>query len=95
MEFRVSNYEADAEVKERCRKIILIDVCRKYRETGDPTFNYDELEKRIRGYDPKFLGLNIRENWARAEFVDIDDNYNFYLNEEGKKACKRGEFDRF
>ena len=74
-------------------KFILREVCKKYKEKGDPTFNSDEISEGLRGLGPGYVDLNIKETWTQSRFVDIDENYNFTLNEEGKKACKRGELD--
>jgi hypothetical protein len=90
---RISNADSDTDLKIKAMKYILREVCNKYKEKRDPTFNSDEISKRLRGLGPGYVDLNIKETWAQSRFVNIDENYNFTLNEEGKKACKRGELD--
>lgn len=90
---RTSNADSDTNLKIKAMKYILREVCKKYKEKRDPTFNSDEISERLRGMGPRYVDLNTKETWAQSRFVDIDENYNFTLNEEGKKACKRGELD--
>jgi hypothetical protein len=90
---RISNADSDTDLKIKAMKYILREVCEKYREKRDPTFNSSEISERLRGLGSGYVDLNIKETWAQSRFVDIDENYNFTLNEEGKKACKRGELD--
>ena len=94
MEFdRISNANSDTDLKIKAMKYILREVCNKYKEKRDPTFNSDEISERLRGLGPGYGDLNIKETWAQSRFVDIDENYSFTLNKEGKNACKRGELD--
>jgi hypothetical protein len=90
---RVSNADSDTDLKIKAMKYILREVCNKYKEKRDPTFNSDEISERLRGLGPGYVDLNIKETWAQSRFVDIDENYNFTLNKEGKKACTRGKLD--
>ena len=90
---RTSNADSDTNLKIKAMKYILREVCKKYKGKRDPTFNSDEISERLRGMGPGYVDLNTKETWAQSRFVDIDENYNFTLNEEGKKACKRGELD--
>jgi hypothetical protein len=90
---RISNADSDTDLKIKAMKYILREVCKKYREKRDPTFNSSEISERLRGLGSGYVDLNIKETWAQSRFVDIDENHNFTLNEEGKKACKRGELD--
>jgi hypothetical protein len=88
------NPDPDDELKVRARKYVLREACNKYMQTGDPTFTLDEIKARLRGLGPEYAVIQTNENWAGSGFVDIDENDKYYLNEEGKSACKRGEFDR-
>lgn len=90
---RISNADSDTDLRIKALKYILKEVCNKYKEKRDPTFNSDEISEHLRGLGPGYVDLNIKETWAQSRFVDIDENYKFTLNEEGKKACKRGELD--
>jgi hypothetical protein len=90
---RISNADSDTDLKIKAMKYILREVCKKHKENKDPTFNSDEINERLRGLIPGYVDLNIKETWAQSRFVDSDENCNFTLNEEGKKACKRGELD--
>jgi hypothetical protein len=90
---RISNADSDTDLKIKAMKYILREVCNKYKEKRDSTFNSDEISERFRGLGPGYVDLNIKETWAQSRFVDIDESYNFTLNEKGKKACKRGELD--
>jgi hypothetical protein len=88
------NPDPGDELKARARRYVLQEVYNKYMQTGDPTFTFEEIKARLRGLGPEYAVLqNTRENWAESGFVDIDENDRYYLNEEGKRACKRGEFD--
>src|SRR4030095_132679 len=88
-----SNADSDTDLKIKAMKYILREVCKKYKEKRDPKSNSDEISERLRGMGPGYVDLNTKETWAQSRFVDIDENYNFTLNEEEKKACKRGELD--
>jgi hypothetical protein len=92
LEFDItSNADSDTDIKIKAMKYILREVCKKYKEKRDPTLNFDEINESLRGLGPGYVDLNIKETWTQSRFVDIDENYNFTLNEEGKNACKRGE----
>lgn len=94
MEFdRTSSADSDTDLKIKAMKYVLSEVCKKYKENKDPTFNSDEVNEHFRGLGPRYVDQNIKETWTQSRFVHIDENYNFTLNEEGKKACKRGELD--
>jgi hypothetical protein len=87
-----TNTESDADLKIRAMKIILERICEKYKEVGDPTFTQEEVIERLRGLGPKYVDLNIRDLFRGSGFIDIDDSYNLTLNENGRKFCKKGEF---
>ena len=65
-EVNFSNVESDREQNIRLRKYILDRVCRKYLETGDPTFTVDEIKKALKGLDPVYATIQTWENWAQS-----------------------------
>jgi hypothetical protein len=87
-----TNTESDADLKIKAMKIILERICEKYKKVGDPTFTQEEVIERLRGLGPTYVDLNIRDLFRGSGFIDIDDNYNLTLNENGRKSCKKGEF---
>ena len=93
MEFGARNPESDDELDIRARNYILNRICNQYRRTKDPTFTFDKVKAQLKGLDSGNVDLNISENWTGSGLVDIDENYNFTLNEEGIRACENGEFD--
>ena len=93
MEFIARNPKSDDELDIRARNYILNRICNQYRRTKDPTFTFDKVKAQLKGLDSGNVDLDISENWTGSGLVDIDENYNFTLNEEGKKACENGELD--
>lgn len=89
MEFRVSNVETDAELKQLAREYILQRVCEKYRLKGDSEFDPEEMEKSLRTFDKKFLRSNIRDvlnGWGLIEFTE--EGFTLRLNGSGIKHCQ-------
>jgi hypothetical protein len=89
LEFGARNPESDDELDIRARNYILNRICNQYRRTKDPTFTFDKIKAQLKGLDSG----NVDLNWTGSGLVDIDENYNFTLNEEGIKACENGKFD--
>ena len=86
LEFGARNLESEDELDIRARNYILNRICNQYRRTKDPTFTFDKVIAQLKGLNTGNVDLNISENWTGSGLVDIDENYNFTLNEEGIKA---------
>ena len=61
---RTSTADSDTEIKIKAMKYILREICNKYKEKRDPTFNSDEISGRLRGLGPGYVDLDIKETWA-------------------------------
>ena len=87
MSFGISNAESDAELKKRAMDYILREICRKYNDTRDPTFTEEEIHTKLKGLGPQYLSLNIRDLLLGSGFIEIDNNLNLRLNDNGIKFC--------
>ena len=47
----------------------------------------DEIHKWLKGFGQQYLDLNVRDLLRGSEYIEIDDNYNLLLNNDGKKFC--------
>jgi hypothetical protein len=94
MKFGIAGADSDKEMKIQARRMVLNRICNEYRKTGDPTFTFAKIEEQLKGLVPNIVDLSIWENWAGSGYLDINKNNKHYLNGKGRKACKRGEFDR-
>jgi hypothetical protein len=88
MSFGISNAESNAELKKRAMDYILREICRKYKDTKDQTFTEEEIYTKLKGLGPQYLSLNIRDLLLGSGFIEIDDNLNLRLNDNGIKFCR-------
>jgi hypothetical protein len=63
-------------------------ICRKFKEKGDPNFHQEELHKLLEGWRPNYLDMNFRNLLKGSGYLDIDDNFNLTLTENGKEFCR-------
>jgi hypothetical protein len=89
-DIHVSNAESDAQLKSRAMQYILIRICRKYIEKNDPTFTQEDVKKELRGLGPEYVDLNIRDLFRGSGLIDISDDLELTLNENGRSTCKNG-----
>lgn len=55
--FQVSNADRDPETRTKAMNQLLREICRKFKEKGDPTFTQEELKK--------ILGDGFLITWMR------------------------------
>ena len=84
---KIANAESDAELKTKAMNFILREICRKYREEKNANFTLDEIHKWLKGFGQQYLDLNIRDLLRGSGYIEIDDNHNLLLNNDGKKFC--------
>jgi hypothetical protein len=92
MSFGISNAESNAELKKRAMDYILREICRKYKDTKDQTFTEEEIHTKLKGLGHQYLSLNIRDLLLGSGFIEIDDNLNLRLNDNGIKFCRKENF---
>jgi hypothetical protein len=84
---RIANAESNAELKTNAMNFILREICRKYKTEKNPIFTLDEIHKWLQGFGQQYLDLNVRDLLRGSEYIEIDDNHNLLLNNDGKKFC--------
>ena len=47
--------------------------------------------KKLRGLGPKYVDLNIRDLFRGSGLIDINDNLELTLNENGRRSCTNGD----
>lgn len=62
-------------------------------EENDPTFSQDEVKEQLGGLGPQYVDSNIKDLFKGSGAIEIDDDYNLTLNENGKRQCKKGELN--
>ena len=87
----MANVESDTEVRTKAKNHFLREICKNYKESKSPTFTHEEVHKRLEGYFPNYLDINIRELVGGSGLVEIDYNENMTLNAQGREACRKGE----
>ena len=92
MSFVVANAESDGELKKRAMEYILGEICRKYKDTRDPTFTEEDIHNKLKGLGPQYLSLNIRDLLLGSGFIEIDNDLNLRLNDSGIKFCEKEKF---
>ena len=83
---RIANAESNAELKTNAMNFILREICCKYKTEKNPIFTLDEIHKWLQGFGQQYLDLNIRDLLRGSEYIEIDDNYNLLLNDDGKNS---------
>jgi hypothetical protein len=91
VDIQIANAEIDSELKTKAMNLILDRICRKYLEENDPTFSQEEVKEQLGGLGPEYVDLNIMDLLRGSGSLEIDDDYNLTLNENGKRQCKNGE----
>jgi hypothetical protein len=88
---RVSNVDSNGAISIKAKKHILREICKKYMETSAPTFTLEDIQERLRGYDPRFIATNLKELLSSSGLVESHDKFSFKLTRQGKKSCRKGE----
>lgn len=83
----VTNAETDAELKTRSMAYINREICRIYKETGETVFTEEQIRNNLRGLHEDYINKNMKDLLRGSDLVEIDDNFQIKLSEEGKKRC--------
>ena len=58
---------------------------------NDPTFSQEEVKKMLRGLGHEYVDLNISDLFRGSGLIDMNDNLELTLNENGRRSCTNGE----
>jgi hypothetical protein len=84
---KIANAESNVELKTNTMNFILREICSKYKQDKNAIFTLDEIHKWLQGFGKQYLDLNVRDLLRGSEYIEIDDNHNLLLNNDGKKFC--------
>jgi hypothetical protein len=85
---RLLQRDRDPDTRTQAMDMTLREICRKFKEKGDPNFSQEELHKLLEGWRPNYLDMNFRNLLKGSGYLDIDDNFNLTLTENGKQFCR-------
>jgi hypothetical protein len=92
MSFGVTNAESDADLKKRAMDYILREICLKYKDRRNSTFTEEEIHTKLKGLGPEYLSLNIKDLLLGSGLIEIDNDLNLRLNDNGIKFCEKEKF---
>jgi tetratricopeptide (TPR) repeat protein len=88
---QLSNVDSDQEIRAKAKRHILREICKKYKDTGDPTCALDEVKSRLQGYSPSYIDITVNDLLSSSYLLESAGNIILTLTEQGKKSCRKGE----
>jgi hypothetical protein len=60
-------------------------------ETMDSSFTVEDIQDRLRGYDPRFISANVKELLSSSGLIERSDNVSLKFTRQGQGSCREGE----